>query len=320
MDSISVTTDINKPRYPSLYQQYCCYDDNRGKNFIITTTEVNKYILCPQQIPDSCSADNIFTSCTDVLRSNSSAVSGNYNITLANGTIVNVFCALEPFGCEGEGWRRIGYLNMTDPSQDCPSGFDFFLNSNIRYCAKPPKALRSCQSIQFPSNGISYTEVCGRATGYQIGLILAILPDAANIDDVYVDGVSITRGSPRKHIWTFIGNTFDISTSNISQCPCAVAVNGRTFFSLPSFVGEEYYCESGGTEEEIVSITYLASNDLLWDGKQCGILEEGCCDVPGIPWFNRVLDEPTTDDIELRLCSQISFGSPVLTFYDIYVK
>ena len=28
-------------------------------------------------------------------------------------------------------------------------------------------------------------------------------PDATTIDDAYVDGVSLTHGSPQQHIWTF---------------------------------------------------------------------------------------------------------------------
>ena len=50
----------------------------------------------------------------------------------------------------------------------------------------------------------SYSQVCGRVEGYQYGT-----PDAIqkgdnhdNIDSYYVDGISLTRGSPRQHIWT----------------------------------------------------------------------------------------------------------------------
>ena len=35
--------------------------------------------------------------------------------------------------------------------------------------------LASCQSVQFPSNGINYSQVCGRVVGYQYGF-----PDAVN--------------------------------------------------------------------------------------------------------------------------------------------
>ncbi len=42
--------------------------------------------------------------------------------------------------------------------------------------------------------------------------------------------------------------------------------------------------------------------DPLWDGEQCGLVEEECCNAPGIPWFHKPLEQPTTDYIELRVC------------------
>ena len=317
--SISSTTDnSNEPRYPSLYQQYCCIDDNRGKNFIITTTEVNKYIICPPETPDSC--NNVIKSCSDVLARNASAVSGYYNITLANGTIVNQYCDTEPFGCEGDGWTRIDYLNMADPNQTCPAGF-ILVNyaANIRYCTKPALPVISCQSVTF-SPGISYTQVCGRVIGYQIGLLWAVWGRDIATDDVldrpYVDGVSITRGSPRKHIWTFMATTYDNSdnsnnTSNgLGACPCQVGGFGRNL----SFVANDYSCESGNPSSNIESTVHIS--DPVWDGKQCGSHDCYCTN----PWFNKVLDVPTTEYVELRLCDYWDQGDPALILYELYVK
>ena len=42
-------------------------------------------------------------------------------------------------------------------------------------------------------------------------------------------------------------------------------------------------------------------NDPLWDGERCPT-GNTCCDPPNLPWFNRVIDSPSTADIELRLC------------------
>ena len=60
----------------------------------------------------------------------------------------------------------------------------------------------------------------------------------------------------------------------------------------------------------------------LWDAQQCGPLEQGCCSVPDIPWFNKVLDESTTDDIELRVCcvEEVTSEDVRVNYYEIYVK
>ena len=55
-----------------------------------------------------------------------------------------------------------------------------------------------------------------------------------------VTGISLTHGIPRQHIWTFAASASD-SLTNFEACPC----NATTYNSAPSFVGEDYFCESG---------------------------------------------------------------------------
>ena len=64
-----------------------------------------------------------------------------------------------------------------------------------------------------------------------------------------------------------------------TECPCAPNSPVLT----PSFVGNDYFCESGqpGNWDH----TSFLTADPLWDGKQCGLIEEPCCNVTGIPWF-----------------------------------
>ena len=89
--------------------------------------------------------------------------------------------------------------------------------------------------------GISYNHVCGRVIGYQY-----YSPDAfaqfirpQTIEGPYVDGVSLTHGPPgaRQHVWTFAAGIYE--TSFWVSCPCA---GGAV---APSFVGNDYFCESG---------------------------------------------------------------------------
>ena len=71
-----------------------------------------------------------------------------------------------------------------------------------------------------------------------------VLINNPNIDHNYVDGVSITYGNnPRKHVWTLgVGNVTDDTSPNQYNCACNT---GNTETTVPSFVGSNYYCESG---------------------------------------------------------------------------
>ena len=107
--------------------------------------------------------------------------------------------------CSTEGgWTRLTYLNMTDSTVDCPPGFKLYESGGARACGRSIDNAPGCQSIKFLSNGTSYSEVCGRVVGYQYGSPDAFHTETNDIDSYYVDGVSITQGHPRKHVWTLI--------------------------------------------------------------------------------------------------------------------
>ena len=98
-------------------------------------------------------------------------------------------------------------------------------------------------------------------------------------------------------------------------CPCN---NGSTV-SVQSFIGNNYFCESGSTTSSSSRILYTA--DPLWDGQGCGSLESPCCNVPGIPWFHRDYGNTTTTDyIELRVCGDYPNEDSPVSYYEIYVK
>ena len=125
---------------------------------------------------------------------------------------------------------------------------------------------------------------------------LTFCPAPCTIDKSYVDGVSIThRASPRKHIWTYAAGLFE-NMKDLSTCPCT---GGGT--SPPAFVGSDYYCESA-LNGPPWHPPVLYSTDPLWDGQHCNGLERTCCGSPNLPWFRKKLPEPSTDELELRLC------------------
>ena len=79
-----------------------------------------------------------------------------------------------------------------------------------------------------------------------------------DINSNYVDGMYITYGSPRKHIWTYaVGLSDDNNYNGNYNCPCAKYPGPAP----PSFVGDHYYCESGNTGKH----EYTFYNDTLWE-------------------------------------------------------
>ena len=186
----------------------------------------------------------------------------------------------------GLNWTRVAYLNMSDPSQSCPPAWRNRSANGVRVCGRPEHS-PGCHSAIYQTNHL-YTRVCGQVIGYQFGSpdVFRRSRSSYTIDDFYVDGVSITRGNPRSHIWTFAAE----GSERLSQCPC------RGGPSAPPFVRDNYFCESGygGT----FLMPYIA--DPLWDGAGCES-EGSCCS--NAPWFTVDLVDPNSDDIEVRICS-----------------
>ena len=91
--------------------------------------------------------------------------------------------------------------------------------------------------------------------------------------------MSITLGSPRKHVWTYaVGISDDGSSQASHYCPCA-ATKGA---DPPSFVSDHYYCESGDIAGADANGYY--TTDQLWDGLDCSD-SVNCCAHPDMPWF-----------------------------------
>ena len=309
------------PRSPSLYEQYCCIPSNNGKTFTVKENNRVKIIICPStlKIPTTCSKYNFsydYNSCNALLKAFPVATSGYYDLTLSNGSIITVYCDMEGSNCDGEGgWMRVAYLNMSASGASCPPGLTIqqYNNTDHDLCGQLFSYSAGCYSTFFDTFASNYSNVCGRVRGYQFGDPESFT--GGSIDSYYVHGVSITYGaSPRKHIWSYSVGRFESQLSN--GCPCN---NGSTGF-IPSFVGEDYYCESGNSGNNIQHILY--ANDPLWDGKNCNGLEGTCCTNPKMPWFYKALNDATSDDLELRVCSDFGLhdeGTP-LDIIELYVK
>ena len=256
------------------------------------------------------------TSCKQIKTLLPTSPSGYYILGNGSSTYTS-YCNMGTLCGSGGGWTRLAYLDMSDATQNCPSGFKLYQSGGVRACGRTNISGGNCVSVQFPSNGISYSQICGRVTGYQYSHTDG-LHTSSGIDTHYLEGVSITRGSPRQHVWTLISGISEASSAS-DGCPC----NTGSSVSVQSFIGNNYFCESGNPSSSTSEILY--TSDPLWDGQGCGSLESSCCNVPGIPWFHRDYGSTTTTDyIELRVCGDYHANiggedSPV-SYYEIYVK
>ena len=222
--------------------------------------------------------------------------------------------------CGAGEWHRVAHLNMSDPISQCPPSWVEENIAGVRACGRGTTN-EGCVSTMVNTGGEQYRKVCGRAIGYQYGNTDAFeLPGTPTINEVYVDGLSITYGAPRQHIWTYAAAVSEVPLGSYtsSNCPCA-SLPGK---SPPSYLGNNWYCESGNPDP-ISPTRNVLSNDPLWDGENC----EGTCCSNGKspPWFSMELPGPTNDDIEARICTNEHSNSSesedvFIEIFEIYIQ
>ena len=239
-------------------------------------------------------------------------------VPTAIDTLISQGLDLEVSPSCGSGlWYRVAHLNMSDPAQQCPSAWTENTTNGVRTCGRPLTPSGSCPSTVYPT-GRQYSRVCGRAIGYQYGSTEAFSFDAVErIDSYYVYGVSVTHGCPRNHIWTFAAGLSEGVIDQQWNCPCSNPGHPDNVLP-PSFVGNNYYCESGNPEN-MHTTDILYSDDPLWDGQQC---EGQCCsNGKSPPWFSVELPNSTSDKIEVRICiAQQSFDDIKLQLLELYIQ
>ena len=213
---------------------------------------------------------------------------------IADGSII-LSCA----GVEGQ-WRRIAAIDIS-AGDNCPTGWLKSSHNGVNFCRASSDG-GGCYSTFFSTNGVSYQHVCGRARGYQKGSTDAFQYNTRSIDTYYVDGLSITHGNPRQHIWSYAVGLTDNGNYRGYNCPCA-AIPGS---APPSFVGSNYYCESGTGSSYSIHTYYFS--DPLWDGVGCSA-SNTCCSNTDQPWFHHQLSSITQDDIEVRICRDENFSN-----------
>ena len=162
-----------------------------------------------------------------------SSPSGYYWVRASNDTPTLVYCTMSCGTLTG-GWMRVEFLDMTNNSHQCPSDLMERNDSlSIRTCVRN-EASGGCTSVELSTANIQYSTVCGRITAYQVGSTDDFRVPNDTINLAYVDGVSLTHGNPRQHIWTF-----------------AAAGSGDRICDLcrdetrPGSVGNDFFCDTG---------------------------------------------------------------------------
>ena len=180
-----------------------------------------------------------------------------------------------------------------------------------------------CSSIQYTSP-TNYTKLCGQIKAYQYGSPDGLGPYTGpkyepnlSVDDNYVDGVSITHGNvSRHHVWTYAAGGQEIRNGK-HDCPCNRDFD-TVLYSPPSFLDEDYYCESG--KPNSINLKALYADDALWDGEQCGHLEDTCCLNNTMPWFTKTLNSDDSSPIEVRSCRTNPDEHTPIEIIEIYAK
>uniref|UniRef100_A0A1X7TKB7 Fibrinogen C-terminal domain-containing protein n=1 Tax=Amphimedon queenslandica TaxID=400682 RepID=A0A1X7TKB7_AMPQE len=101
---------------------------------------------------NSSTSSPIPTSCQEIKNKEPNSPSGVYALA-TNGSNINlryVYCHMEELCSSGGGWTRLAYLDMTDATENCPSGFKLYQSGGVRACGRAYNADASCH--QFSSH------------------------------------------------------------------------------------------------------------------------------------------------------------------------
>ena len=167
-------------------------------------------------------------SCSEIYQINkaSRGASGNYWINTTTG-VHQVYCDME-LECGGHkgGWMKIADFD-TSRGDDCPSGWANITTPNqppypaIQVCRSPSDTLTGCFPTIFSVNNASYNSICGKIKGYQKGSPSAFDEIYRHsLNNLYVEGISVTLGNPRKHVWTYAVGLTESDSQRTHTCPC----------------------------------------------------------------------------------------------------
>lgn len=216
-------------------------------SFVVVVVSLQLVMAQSSQLPVNISLSSVpsLTKGEDLCSNNSN----NEELESIRHTINDIIAGLTQPQCGGGGlWQRVVFVNMTNPLQQCPKTWTEYNDNsvNVRACRRPFSNGASCSSASFTISQM-YSRICGRVIGYQYHW-----PDgftnpygfrrSVTINDPYMDGVSVTRGNPRHHVWSFVAGV--VEQNRDYGCPCVSNYAGPSM-PVQSFVADNYFCESG---------------------------------------------------------------------------
>ena len=263
--------------------------------------------------------------CADVLALHPGAPSGPYALDLdgdgalddrdGDGAVTDVddglYCQMT---IGGGGAVLVGFLTSTSvPTDGCPPGWlvEDRRPSFIGCRRGDIGGAGGGQAAVFIGHYYPYRTIIGvvEAVPYGAGNAFTDLPQFSDgsIDSPYVDGVSITVGDPRVHVFTFA------SADKPSVCPCAGGP------AAPAFVGGDYVCDEP-TAALVDGGPVFDPGDPQWDGS------DNTCEPVGFaataPFFVVDTGAVRDDPIEVRIMSDESGAVEdfAITRLELYVR
>jgi len=157
-----------------------------------------------------------------------------------------------------------------------------------------------------------------KAVATTVEMMIQLFPELILLMmSTYVDGLSLTHGHPKKHIWTFAAAINDVdnipvymslySSRSVSNCHSCIRWN-------------DYSCDTGNHGTSWIN-DHFYGDDPLWDGAGCGVTGT-CCSFNTPPWFTKQLPSSTDDPIELRNCGDQGLGNENIgiKLLEVYVQ
>ena len=158
--------------------------------------------------------------------------------------------------------------------------------------------------------------------GYQYGSTDAlwhpinrgITPDqASSSQTLYDGGVLISHGTASMlHIWSLVSGHFQRSL----DCPCNIGSTVR-WQDIPSWSGQDYFCDSATVTPS--EDYHFYQDNPLWDSVGCNETLSACCQFNNPLWFSKHLPQPTSDNIELRLCADSPTEGTPIELIEVYI-
>jgi len=239
-----------------------------------------------------------------VLSANPQAPSGTYVIDV-DGVTTQVECDMQT---DGGGWGLLLRFNEGDA---CPGQW----RAAARGCRRVQDADASAMTVDPP---YAFTEIRGEVNALGYGGSDAFRDGANDIDANYVDGLGITIGSPRRHVFTFAhGVSEAFGDMGAAACPCDSGTAAH------AFIGSNYLCEEPqeSADPANTGTRYYDEDDVMFDGLD--IEDAACVGAPeSAPDFSVDLGQVSADTVELRLMGTEGTGNEdtAVIFLELWVR